>query len=593
MASQIPYLDVQNLTKSFGAQVLFENISFCVAEGQKVGLIARNGTGKSTLLSILSGSEGYDSGSIIFRNDLRVGYLEQSPKFNPNDTVLDACFNHAGNEEKILKAKQILTQLKIKDLNQTVGTLSGGQQKRVALANVLITDPDMFILDEPTNHLDLDMIEWLESFLSRGNKTLLMVTHDRFFLDRVCSVILELDNKNIYTYKGNFSYYLEKHQERIDNTRAEIARANNLYRKELDWMRRMPQARGHKARYREDAFYELEKIAHQRIEERQVRLKSKNIYIGSKIFECQYISKQWSPDQVILNDFYYNFARYEKMGIVGNNGTGKSTFIKMLLGLEKPDSGRFDIGTTVKFGYFSQEGLVFDEQKKVIDVITDVAEYIDMGGGKHLSASQFLQYFMFTPEQQHNYVYKLSGGEKRKLYLCTVLMKNPNFLVLDEPTNDLDIQTLQIFEEYLIDFPGCVIIVSHDRYFMDKVVDHLLVFKGNGIVKDFPGNYTQYREWSSLKSKEDVDKPQKEHRQNVRQRTEQRQRMTYKERMEFAQLEKEIASLEAEQKQLEEQLCSGTLSVDELTEKSKRLPQLKEELDAKELRWLELSEIEQ
>ena len=451
----------------------------------------------------------------------------------------------------------------------------------------------MFILDEPTNHLDLDMIEWLESFLSRGNKTLLMVTHDRFFLDRVCSVILELDNKNIYTYKGNFSYYLEKHQERIDNTRAEIARANNLYRKELDWMRRMPQARGHKARYREDAFYELEKIAHQRIEERQVRLKSKNIYIGSKIFECQYISKQWSPDQVILNDFYYNFARYEKMGIVGNNGTGKSTFIKMLLGLEKPDSGRFDIGTTVKFGYFSQEGLVFDEQKKVIDVITDVAEYIDMGGGKHLSASQFLQYFMFTPEQQHNYVYKLSGGEKRKLYLCTVLMKNPNFLVLDEPTNDLDIQTLQIFEEYLIDFPGCVIIVSHDRYFMDKVVDHLLVFKGNGIVKDFPGNYTQYREWSSLKSKEDVDKPQKEHRQNVRQRTEQRQRMTYKERMEFAQLEKEIASLEAEQKQLEEQLCSGTLSVDELTEKSKRLPQLKEELDAKELRWLELSEIEQ
>lgn len=593
MASQIPYLDVQNLTKSFGAQVLFENISFSVAEGQKVGLIARNGTGKSTLLSILSGSEGYDSGSIIFRNDLRVGYLEQSPKFNPNDTVLDACFNHAGNEEKILKAKQILTQLKIKDLNQTVGTLSGGQQKRVALANVLITDPDMFILDEPTNHLDLDMIEWLESFLSRGNKTLLMVTHDRFFLDRVCSVILELDNKNIYTYKGNFSYYLEKHQERIDNTRAEIARANNLYRKELDWMRRMPQARGHKARYREDAFYELEKIAHQRIEERQVRLKSKNIYIGSKIFECQYISKQWSPDQVILNDFYYNFARYEKMGIVGNNGTGKSTFIKMLLGLEKPDSGRFDIGTTVKFGYFSQEGLIFDEQKKVIDVITDVAEYIDMGGGKHLSASQFLQYFMFTPEQQHNYVYKLSGGEKRKLYLCTVLMKNPNFLVLDEPTNDLDIQTLQIFEEYLIDFPGCVIIVSHDRYFMDKVVDHLLVFKGNGIVKDFPGNYTQYREWSSLKSKEDVDKPQKERRQNVRQRTEQRQRMTYKERMEFAQLEKEIASLEAEQKQLEEQLCSGTLSVDELTEKSKRLPQLKEELDAKELRWLELSEIEQ
>ena len=548
MATQTPYLDVQNLTKSFGAHVLFENISFSVAERQKVGLVARNGTGKSTLLSILTGIEGYDSGEIIFRRDLRIGYLEQSPKFNPEDTVLDACFNHDGNEEKILKAKQILTQLKISDLSQTMGTLSGGQQRRVALANVLITDPDMFILDEPTNHLDLDMIEWLEGFLSKGNKTLLMVTHDRFFLDRVCSTILELDDKTVYTYRGNYSFYLEKRQERIDNTRAEIARANNLYRKELDWMRRMPQARGHKARYREDAFYELEKVAKQRIEERQVRLKSRNVYIGSKIFECQYISKQWAPDKVVLRDFYYNFARFEKMGIVGNNGTGKSTFVKMLLGLEKPDSGRFDIGTTVKFGYFSQEGMAFDEQKKVIDVITDVAEYIDMGGGKHMSASQFLQYFLFTPEQQHNYVYKLSGGEKRKLYLCTVLMRNPNFLVLDEPTNDLDIQTLQIFEEYLADFPGCVIIVSHDRYFMDKVED--------------------------------------------RHRTEQRRRMSYKERMEFARLEKEIAALEAEQKQLEEQLCSGTLSVEELTEKSRRLPQVKEELDVKEMRWLELSEIE-
>lgn len=593
MANQIPYLDVQNLTKSFGAHVLFENISFSVAERQKVGLIAHNGTGKSTLLSILYGSEGYDSGKIVFRNDLRIGYLEQSPKFDLNDTVLDACFNHAGNDEKILKAKQILTQLKITDLSQKMGTLSGGQQKRVALANVLITDPDMFILDEPTNHLDLEMIEWLEGFLSRGNKTLLMVTHDRFFLDRVCSVILELDNNTIYTYKGNYSYYLEKHQERIDNTRAEIARANNLYRKELDWMRRMPQARGHKAHYREDAFYELEKIAHQRIEERQVRLKSKNIYIGSKIFECQYVSKKWSDDKIILKDFYYNFARYEKLGIVGNNGTGKSTFIKMLLGLEKPDSGRFDIGTTVKFGYFSQEGLVFDEQKKVIDVITDIAEYIDMGNGKHMSASQFLQYFMFTPEQQYNYVYKLSGGEKRKLYLCTVLMKNPNFLVLDEPTNDLDIQTLQIFEEYLIDFPGCVIIVSHDRYFMDKVVDHLLVFKGNGEVKDFPGNYTQYREWCSLKSKDEATKTDKASNHNTRHRTEQERRMSYKERIEFAQLEKDISLLETEKKMLEEQLCSGTLSVDELTEKSKRLPVLNEELDSKELRWLELSELKQ
>lgn len=595
MAGQTPYLDVQHLTKSFGAHVLFEDISFSVAEGQKIGLVAQNGTGKSTLLSIITGAEGYDLGDIIFRRDLRVGYLEQTPKFNPEDTVLDACFNHAGDDEKILKAKQILTQLKLGDLGQTMGTLSGGQQRRVALANVLITEPDMLVLDEPTNHLDLEMIEWLEGFLSRGNKTLLMVTHDRFFLDRVCSVILELDNKTIYTYRGNYSYYLEKRQERIDNLRAETARANNLYRKELDWMRRMPQARGHKARYREDAFYELEKIARRRIEERQVRLKSRNVYIGSKIFECQYISKQFGPDKVILKDFYYNFARYEKMGIVGNNGTGKSTFIKMLLGLEKPDGGRFDIGSTVKFGYFSQEGLKFDEQKKVIDVITDIAEYIDMGGGKHLSASQFLQYFLFTPEQQHNYVYKLSGGEKRKLYLCTVLMRNPNFLVLDEPTNDLDIQTLQIFEEYLADFPGCVIIVSHDRYFMDKVVDHLLVFKGNGEVQDFPGNYTQYREWRSLKSKdEEKDNNTAQKAATVREkRHSDKRRMTYKERQEYAKLEQEIAQLEAERKLLEEQLCSGTLSVDELTEKSKRLPVLKEELDEKEMRWLELSEIEQ
>ncbi len=590
MANVSPYLDVQHLTKSFGSRVLFDDISFGIAEGQKVGLVARNGSGKSTLLSILAGTEGYDAGTIIFRRDLRVGYLEQSPKFNESDTVLDACFNHAGNEEKILKAKQILTQLKIEDLAQTMGTLSGGQQRRVALANVLLTEPDMLILDEPTNHLDLEMIEWLEGFLARGNKTLLMVTHDRFFLDRVCSVILELSDKTIYTYRGNYSYYLEKRQERIDNTRAEIARANNLYRKELDWMRRMPQARGHKARYREDAFYELEKIAKQRIEERQVRLRSKNIYIGSKIFECQYISKSWGEGNIILKDFYYNFARYEKMGIVGNNGTGKSTFIKLLLGLEKPDSGRFDIGSTVKFGYFSQEGMKIDKQKKVIDVVTDIAEYIDMGGGKHLSASQFLQYFLFTPEQQHDYVYKLSGGETRKLYLCTVLMRNPNFLVLDEPTNDLDIQTLQILEEYLADFPGCVIIVSHDRYFMDKVVDHLLVFKGGGDVQDFPGNYTQYREWSALKSKDVVKDAKREPVVREKRRSEQR-RMTYKEKMEFAHLEQEIAALEAECKSIEEQLCSGSLSVEELTEKSKRLPVLKEKLDEKEMRWLELSEI--
>lgn len=591
MAGQLPYLDIQNLTKSFGAHVLFQDISFSVAEGQKIGLVAKNGTGKSTLLSILTGREGYDSGNIIFRRELKIGYLEQSPKFDPDDTVLDACFNHKGDEAKILRAKQILTQLKIDDLDKKMGTLSGGQQRRVALANVLLTDPDMFILDEPTNHLDLDMIEWLEGFFVRGNKTLLMVTHDRFFLDKVCSVILELDDKKIYTYRGNYSYYLEKRQERIDNTRAEIARANNLYRKELDWMRRMPQARGHKARYREDAFYELEKVAKQRIEDRQVRLKVRNVYIGSKIFECQYISKSWSPDKVILKDFYYNFARFEKMGIVGNNGTGKTTFLKLLLGQEKLDSGRFDIGSTVRFGYFSQEGMVFDEQKKVLDVITDIADYIDMGGGKHLSASQFLQHFLFTPEQQHNYVYKLSGGEKRKLYLCTVLMKNPNFLVLDEPTNDLDIQTLQIFEEYLADFPGCVIIVSHDRYFMDKVVDHLLVFKGNGVVNDFPGNYTQYREWCSLKSRDEETAAKKDSRPREK-RHQERRKMSYKEKMEFAQLEKEIAELEKEQKEIEEQLCSGKLPVDELTEKSKRLPLIKEELDLKELRWLELSEIE-
>ena len=605
MAKDTPYLDVQQLTKSFGSLVLFENISFSVAEGQKVGLIAKNGTGKSTLLSILSGKEGYDSGEIIFRRDLKVGMLEQTPAFDPTESVLDACFNHQGDPEKVLKAKQILTQLKIRDLQQPMGQLSGGQQKRVALANVLITEPDLLILDEPTNHLDLEMIEWLEGFLNRGNKTLLMVTHDRFFLDRVCSVILELDDRTIYTYRGNYSYYLEKRQERIDNRRAEIARANNLYRTELEWMRRMPQARGHKARYREEAFYELEKVAKQRMEERQLRLKARNVYIGSKIFECQYVSKIFPPRPdkegqgeplVILKDFYYNFSRFEKMGIIGNNGTGKSTFIKMLLGMVPPDSGKFDIGDTVRFGYFSQEGLQFDNEQKVIDVVKDIAEYIDMGGGKHLTASQFLQYFLFTPEQQHNYVYKLSGGERRKLYLCTVLMRNPNFLVLDEPTNDLDIVTLQILEEYLQDFPGCVIVVSHDRYFMDKVVDHLLVFKGEGDIQDFPGNYTQYRQWQVLQPQEmaqqKVSTPVKEQKGRRDGQVQERRRMSFKEKREFEQLEKEIAALEQEQHQLEEALCSGTLSVEELTEKSKRLPLLKEELDEKSMRWLELSEIE-
>ena len=589
----IPYLDVQNVSKAFGAHVLFRNLSFSVSEGQKVGLVAQNGTGKSTLLSVLTGKEGKDAGEIIYRKDLRVGLLEQQPHFDPQESVLDACFNHHGNDELVLKAKQILTQLKISDLQQPMGQLSGGQQKRVALANVLITEPDLLILDEPTNHLDLEMIEWLEGFLNRGNRTLLMVTHDRFFLDRVCNVILELDDKTIYTYRGNYSYYLEKRQERIDQQRAEIQRANNLYRRELEWMRRQPQARAHKARYREEAFYGLEQRAKQRIEERQVRLKSRGVYIGNKIFECQYVSKAFG-DKVILKDFYYNFARFEKMGIVGNNGTGKSTFVKMLLGRVAPDKGQFDIGETVKFGYFSQEGLKFREDQKVIDVVTDIAEYVDLGGGRHLTASQLLQHFLFTPEEQHNYVAKLSGGERRKLYLCTVLMQNPNFLVLDEPTNDLDIQTLQILEEYLEDFPGCVIVVSHDRYFMDKVVDHLLVFRGDGDVKDFPGNYTQYREWSKLESKTEAEAKERQtavQKEKKNYHNDTRRRLSYKEKTELQQLERDIETLTQEQHALEEALCSGKLSVDELTEKSRRLPQLKDELDEKEMRWLELSEL--
>ena len=606
MANQIPYLDVQNLTKRFGAQVLFDNISFSIAEGQKVGLVARNGTGKSTLMSVLMDKEGHESGDIIYRRDLKVGYLEQSPQFDPEESVLQACFNHEDDPEKVLKAKQILTQLHITNLEQPMGQLSGGQQKRVALANVLITEPDFLMLDEPTNHLDLEMIEWLEGYLNRGNKTIFMVTHDRFFLDKVCNTILELDDRTIYTYRGNYAYYLEKRQERMDNLRAEIQHSKNLYRRELDWMRRQPQARGHKAKYREDAFYELEKVAKQRIEDRQVRLKASTVYIGSKIFECQYVSKAFDDrgqKKVILDNFYYNFARFEKMGIVGNNGTGKSTFIKMLLGEVQPDGGKFDIGETVRFGYFSQEGLKFREDQKVIDVITEIADYIDLGGGKHMTASQFLQFFLFTPEEQHNYVYKLSGGEKRKLYLCTVLMRNPNFLVLDEPTNDLDIQTLQVLEEYLQDFAGCVIVVSHDRYFMDKVVDHLLVFKGEGEIQDFPGNYTQYREWSRMQAKDEAEqaKPAKSGNASAENdgagtakrdaNFENKRKMSYKEKREYEQLTQEIDALTEEQKKLEEELCSGNLSVEELTEKSKRLPEIKDELDEKEMRWLELAEM--
>lgn len=619
----IPYLQVEGLTKSFGDLVLFQGISFGVAQGQRIGLIAKNGSGKTTLLNILAGKEGYDEGKITFRRDLRVGYLEQSPQYPEELTVLEACFYHGNGTVELIKeyekcmetpgnpgledlldrmehekawdyerrVKQILSQLKITDFNQRIGYLSGGQLKRVALANVLISEPDLLIMDEPTNHLDLDMTEWLEEYLSRGTLSLLMVTHDRYFLDRVCSEIIEIDNRQLYSYKGNYSYYLKKRQERIDAANAEVARANNLYRTELEWMRRMPQARGHKARYREEAFYELEKVAKRRMYDSNVKLDVKASYIGSKIFEADHLYKSFG-DLKILDDFSYIFARYEKMGIVGNNGTGKSTFIKILMGIEKPDSGTLDIGETVRFGYYSQDGLKFDEQMKVIDVITDIAEVIELDNGKRLTASQFLQHFLFTPETQHSYVYKLSGGERRRLYLCTVLMKNPNFLVLDEPTNDLDIVTLQVLEEYLQNFKGCVIVVSHDRYFMDKVVDHLLVFKGQGDIRDFPGNYSDYREWKVAKAEHDKEKEKPKEEKVQRVRLNDRRRMTFKERKEFEQLEKDIAVLEVEKKNIEEALCSGTLSVDELTEKSKRLPKLEEELDEKTMRWLELSEIE-
>lgn len=620
----IPYLQVENLTKSFGDLVLFHDISFGIAEGQHIGLIAKNGSGKTTLLNILAGKEGYDDGKITFRRDLRVGYLEQSPQYPGELTVLEACFYHGtpvvqlikeyelcmetegnpGLEELLARmeqekawdyerrAKQILSQLKICDFSQQIKHLSGGQLKRVALANVLITEPDLLILDEPTNHLDSDMTEWLEEYLDKSRLSLLMVTHDRYFLDRVCSEIMEIDNRQVYFYKGNYSYYLEKRQERIDASNAETARANNLYRTELEWMRRMPQARGHKARYREEAFYELEKVAKRRVYDSRIELDVKASYIGSKIFEAEHLFKSFGGLK-ILDDFSYIFSRYEKMGIVGDNGTGKSTFIKILMGLEKPDSGRLDIGETVRFGYYSQEGLHFDERMKVIDVITDIAEVIELGDGRRLTASQFLQHFLFPPEVQYSYVYKLSGGERRRLYLCTVLMRNPNFLVLDEPTNDLDIVTLQVLEEYLQHFKGCVIVVSHDRYFMDKVVDHLLVFRGGGDIRDFPGNYSDYREWKQTKAEHDkklVAKPKEEPVRRVR--SDEKRRMTFKEWKEFEALEVEIAALEEEKKVIEEALCSGTLGVDELVEKSKRLPVLNEELDEKSMRWLELSEIE-
>lgn len=632
-----PLLDIQHLTKRFGALELFTDISFSVAEGQKVGLIAHNGAGKSTLLSILAGHEDYEEGNIVMRRDAHIAILEQQPVFDPETTVIDACFNRAGELSALiskyeqclatpgnpglnelieemerhqawdfeLRAKQILSKLQIPDYTQRVSELSGGQLKRVALANVLLADADLLVLDEPTNHLDLDMIEWLESYLQRTTKALLMVTHDRYFLDNVCENILELDDMGLYTYTGNYEYYLEKREQRISATNANIARANNLYSKELDWMRRMPCARGTKARYRKEAFYELEKRAKQRREERVARLEVKSGYIGSKIFEAEYVSKSFSArdnkgnqtEKVILKDFYYNFSRYEKMGIVGANGTGKSTFIKLLLGLQKPDSGRFVVGETVRFGYFSQDGIQFDEQDKVIDAVRKHAEFIDLGGGRHLTAMQFLGHFLFPPSRQQDYIYKLSGGEKRRLQLCTVLMKNPNFLVLDEPTNDLDIATLQILEEYLQDFKGCVIVVSHDRYFMDKVVDHLLVFKGEGEIDDFPGNYSEYREWKSLREQEEQQERElhKKESATTKQNTwggEKKRKLSFKEKQEMQQLEADIEKLEAEKAEIESALCSGTLSVDDLTEKSKRLPVLSEELDTKSMRWLELSEIE-
>ena len=630
-----PFIEIQHLSKSFGDLVLLDDISFSIAEGQHIGIIAKNGFGKTTLLNILAEKESNDSGSIVKKRDLRIGYLEQAPIYDPELSVIDACFSKAGEVyslisryEKCLqtpgtpgldalieemeqreawdfetKAKQILSKLDINDFSQPIGQLSGGQVKRVALANVLISEPDLLILDEPTNHLDIEMIEWLEKYLQRGNKTLLMVTHDRYFLERVCETILELDNHQIYTYRGNYEYYLEKREERISSTNATIQKANNLYRKELDWMRRMPCARGTKARYRKEAFYELEAIAKQRIEERTARIAVKSEYIGSKIFEAEYVSKTFKSDTVegkditILKDFYYNFSRYEKMGIVGGNGAGKSTFIKLLLGLEKPDSGKFVIGETVKFGYFSQESMPFDDDTKVIDAVRKVAETIDLGGGKKLTAMQFLTHFLFPPARQQDYIRKLSGGERRRLQLCVVLMTNPNFLILDEPTNDLDISTLQVLEDYLADFKGCVIVVSHDRYFMDKVVDHLLVFKGSGEIKDFPGNYSQYREWNELQESEAEKEQQKKKENTVQQAKTQSQsnrkrKLTFAEKNELTRLEGEIETLEEEKIHLETELCSGTLSVEVLTEYSKRLPLLQEELDDKTMRWLELCEIE-
>lgn len=619
-------LQIDSLNKSFGERVLFRDITFGIAEGDKIGLIAPNGAGKTTLLNIIAGRESFDSGSVIFRNGIRVAYLDQSPRFDTELTVLQACFasgnetaltiaryeqiiasdNHEQLDEvlaqmDLLKAwdyeqriKQVLSQLKITNVNQKMGELSGGQIKRVALANVLISEPDLIILDEPTNHLDLEMVEWLEDYLSRSSLSLLMVTHDRYFLDRVCSQILEIDQQQIFSYRGNYAYYLEKRDERLAAQTAEVDRANNLMRKELDWIRRQPQARGTKAKYRIDAFHELEEKAQRRRKEESIRLATKGSYIGNKIFEAKHVTKNFG-DIAITHDFNYIFSRYEKMGIVGKNGTGKSTFVKMLLGLEKPDSGSFDIGETVNFGYYSQEGLQFDEQMKVIDVVQDIAEVIDLGNGNRLTASQFLQHFLFTPDKQHNYVYKLSGGEKRRLHLCTVLIKNPNFLVLDEPTNDLDIVTLNILEDYLQSFKGCLIVISHDRYFMDKVVDHLLIFHGNAEIQDFPGNYSQYRAWKSLlpKSESEAKKSENSEKQIENGKAPViKTKLTFKEKREFELLEEEIESLELEKTRLTSDLSSGNLSSDQLIQASNRISELIRLIDEKTTRWLELSEFE-
>ena len=625
-----PLLQIDSLTKSFGDLLLLNEISFGIAEGDKIGLIASNGSGKTTLLNIIYGKEPYDNGRVVFRNDIRVDYLDQSPWFEPELTVLEACFsvdnetvkliaryeeimaseNHDGLDEVLAKMdllnawdyeqriKQILTQLKIVDFKQKIGELSGGQVKRVALANVLISEPELVMLDEPTNHLDLEMVEWLEDYLSRNNISLLMVTHDRYFLDRVCNSIIEIDNKQIYFYKGNYTYYLEKRDERISAEGSEVSRAKNLMRKELEWMRRQPKARGTKSKSRISAFYSLEEKANKRRDDNSIQIAAKGAYIGKKIFEAKNVSKSYG-DIRITDDFNYLFTRYEKMGIVGNNGTGKSTFIKMLLGEVKPESGNFEIGETINFGYYSQDGLNFNEQTKVIDVVTNIAEVIDMGDGKHLTASQFLLHFMFPPEKQHNFVYKLSGGEKRRLYLCTVLIKNPNFLVLDEPTNDLDIMTLNILEEYLAGFKGCLIVVSHDRYFMDKVVDHILVFHGDAEIQNFPGNYTQFREWKIEKDKieaeeirvEKADKNQKATTEQVDNKKEKKNKLSYREKQEYEALEKDIEKLEKEKRNLTVQLSSGNMSSEELLDNSKRITEIIELIDKKTMRWLELSDI--